>query len=59
MRSRSGSAYRPETGNTLIALEDPTVTAIASSQPLTDNRPVFDLDDVSAIADFILKEVGL
>ena len=52
-------AFRPETGNSLIALEDETVTAIASSQPLTDERPVFDLNDVTAIADYILHEVGL
>ncbi|MGB1387531.1 MAG: molybdopterin-guanine dinucleotide biosynthesis protein B, partial [Paracoccaceae bacterium] len=30
-----------------------------SNAPLTLDRPVFDLDDTVAIADFILAEVGL
>ncbi len=54
-------AHRAETGNPLIAPQDPTVRAIASDTALDDDPqvPVFDLNDTRAIADFILKEVGL
>ena len=52
-------AFRAETGNPLIAQEDPTVKAVASDVPLELDRPVFDLNDTGAIADFILAEVGL
>jgi molybdopterin-guanine dinucleotide biosynthesis protein MobB len=52
-------AHRAETGNPLIALEDPTIKAVASDVPLDLDRPVFDLDDTPAIADFILSQVGL
>ncbi|KZY30322.1 molybdopterin-guanine dinucleotide biosynthesis protein B [Roseovarius sp. HI0049] len=52
-------AHRAETGNPLIARDDPTVRAVASDTKLELDRPVFDLDDTVAIADFILREVGL
>ncbi|MEL7091053.1 MAG: molybdopterin-guanine dinucleotide biosynthesis protein B [Pseudomonadota bacterium] len=52
-------AHRSETGNPLIAPDDPTVRAVASDTPLALDRPVFDLNDTAAIADFILAEVGL
>ncbi|WP_299550006.1 molybdopterin-guanine dinucleotide biosynthesis protein B [uncultured Tateyamaria sp.] len=52
-------AHRAETGNPLIAPNDPTIRAIASDTALTMDRPVFDLNDTKAIADFILSEVGL
>lgn len=52
-------AFRAETGNPLIARDDPTVRAVASDTPLSLDRPVFDLNDTAAIADFILQEVGL
>jgi molybdopterin-guanine dinucleotide biosynthesis protein MobB len=52
-------AHRAVTGNPLIATEDDTVRAIASDVPLDIDRPVFDLDDTGAIADFILAEAGL
>jgi molybdopterin-guanine dinucleotide biosynthesis protein MobB len=52
-------AHRAATGNPLIAPGDTTVRAVASDVPLDLDRPVFDLDDTSAIADFILAEVGL
>ncbi|WP_299747224.1 molybdopterin-guanine dinucleotide biosynthesis protein B [uncultured Tateyamaria sp.] len=52
-------AHRAETGNALIAPDDPTIRAIASDTALTMDRPVFDLNDTKAIADFILSEVGL
>ena len=52
-------AHRAETGNPLIAPDDPTIRAVASDTPLDLDRPVFDLDDTTAIADFVLAEVGL
>lgn len=51
-------AHRAATGNPLIA--DETVRAFASDTPLPDEtRPVFDLDDTAAIADFVLADLGL
>lgn len=52
-------AHRAETGNSLIAPEDPTIRAVASDTPLDLDRPVFDLNDTATVADFILSEVGL
>ncbi|MDP3960177.1 MAG: molybdopterin-guanine dinucleotide biosynthesis protein B [Pseudorhodobacter sp.] len=53
-------AHRAATGRGLIAPENPTVRAVASDAgPQGLGVPVFDLDDTSAIADFILGEVGL
>lgn len=52
-------AHRQETGNPLIAPDDPTIRAIASDVALDLDRPVFDLNDTKTIADFILSEVGL
>lgn len=52
-------AFRAETGNSLIALNDSTIKAVASNTALEIDRPVFDLDDTVAIADFVLTEVGL
>jgi len=44
----------------LIAQDDPTVHAIAAGYAVDGiNRPVFELDDVAGIADFIAQEVGL
>lgn len=52
-------AHRHETGNGLIAVDDPTIRAVAANAPVTVGVPVFDLNDARAIADFILQEVGL
>ena len=52
-------AHRAETGNALIAPDDPTIRAVASDTPLDLDRPVFDLNDTTAIADFIAAELGL
>ncbi len=53
-------AHRAETGQPLIAREDPTIVAVASdSAPEGLAVPLFHLDDVGAIADFILAHVGL
>lgn len=52
-------AFRAQTGNPLIAPGDPTIRAVAADSPVQVDRPVFDLDDTAAIADFILERVGL
>jgi molybdopterin-guanine dinucleotide biosynthesis protein MobB len=52
-------AFRSETGNPLLAPEDPTIRAVAADINLDLTQPVFDLNDTKAIADFILQEVGL
>ena len=52
-------AFRAETGNALIAPGDSTIRAVASDTSLELDRPVFDLNDTTAIADFILSEVGI
>jgi molybdopterin-guanine dinucleotide biosynthesis protein MobB len=52
--------FRAETGNPLIVSDDPQVLAVASDTQLEGvKRPVFDLGDTAAIADFILDHVGL
>jgi molybdopterin-guanine dinucleotide biosynthesis protein MobB len=53
-------ARRVATAQDLIATGDPTIEAVATDEPLDGlSVPVFDLDDVSGIADFILGRVGL
>ncbi|MCG7520227.1 molybdopterin-guanine dinucleotide biosynthesis protein B [Ruegeria sp. Ofav3-42] len=52
-------AFRAVANNPLIASENDSVRAVASDTPLELDIPVFDLNDTSAVADFILKEVGL
>ncbi|WP_424832341.1 molybdopterin-guanine dinucleotide biosynthesis protein B [Ruegeria sp.] len=52
-------AFRSEAGNPLIAPGNDSIRAIASDIPMDSDRPVFDLNDTSGIADFILEEVGL
>ncbi len=48
--------HRISANQPLIAPDDPTIRAIASDTPLQIDRPVFDLDDTTSIADFILRE---
>lgn len=51
--------HRRETGQSLLAESDPTVRAVAADVALPDlDLPVFELNDVAQIADFILAEVG-
>jgi molybdopterin-guanine dinucleotide biosynthesis protein B len=45
---------------TPLALADPSIAAIAADHPVSEGTlPVFDLDDVPAIADFIGRATGL
>ncbi len=51
--------HRKARGTPLIAREDRSVLAVASDEPLPDlDRPVFDLDAIAEIADFVLAHAG-
>lgn len=52
-------AWRAETGQPLIAAEDDTVRAVASNDAPATGKPVIGLDDIPAIADFILDDLGM
>ncbi len=52
-------AYRAEAGEDLIARDDDTIRLIATDTPLDIDREQLGLDDISAIADFVLRDVGL
>ncbi len=53
-------ARRTATAQDLIAEADETIEAVAADAPVEGLAvPVFDLDDIPAIADFILARVGL
>lgn len=52
-------AYRHENAQPLIAVNDPTIRAVASDCDVDVGCPVFDLDDTAEIADFILNDLGL
>lgn len=52
-------AWRAETGQPLIAPEDPTVRAVASNDRPETDKPVIGLDDIPAIADFVLGDLGM
>ena len=53
-------ARRAGAAQELIALGDPTIEAVAADTALDGLKvPVFDLDDVAAITDFILARTGL
>lgn len=53
-------AHRLETGRPLLAPENPTIRAVASNTTHPDLAlPVLHLDDTRAIADFILRDLGL
>lgn len=50
-------AWRPETGQSPIARNDPSIRAIAChGDPGGSTLPRFDLDDIGGIADFVLHD---
>ena len=51
--------YRAEVGEPLIHPHDPDVVAIASDARIETGLPQLDLNDPPAIAEFILRHVGL
>lgn len=46
--------HRPSLGTPLLALDDPTIFAVASDQPIDAPCPHINLNDVPAMADFIV-----
>jgi molybdopterin-guanine dinucleotide biosynthesis protein B len=52
--------YRRAVGKPLLAPEDPNVVAVASDAPVPEvSVPVINLNDVDAVADFIIRHTGL
>ena len=52
--------YRADNGKPLLANQDPTYVAILTDSPVAEAKvPVIDLNDVRAIADFIVAHCGL
>jgi molybdopterin-guanine dinucleotide biosynthesis protein B len=52
--------HRSAAGKPLLCENDPTVVAVASDKALPHlNIPVFDINDVTAIADFVLGHCEL
>ena len=52
--------HRPEVGKPPLSPGDPSIVAVASDRGLEDiDVPVLPLDDIQAIADFIIDHVGL
>ena len=54
-------AHRHETAKSYLFPDDPQIMALASDTPIPASArvPVFDLDDTTAIADFVLARTGL
>lgn len=52
-------AHRKETGQPLISPEDETIVAVASDKSVAIDRPVLDLNDTAAIANFIAQHLEL
>lgn len=50
--------YRSVSGKPLLANENRSIRAIASDCQVATTLPLFDLDDTTAIADFILSEAA-
>ncbi|MCC7276120.1 MAG: molybdopterin-guanine dinucleotide biosynthesis protein B [Alphaproteobacteria bacterium] len=51
--------HRPALGKPLMAPDDPCIVAVASDAPIAGlDRPVLPLDDVPAIARFVLARLG-
>ncbi|MEN8895679.1 MAG: molybdopterin-guanine dinucleotide biosynthesis protein B [Yoonia sp.] len=51
--------YRGVTNGTLLADTDATILAVATDCSIDSSQPQFDLDDTTAIADFIIAQVRL
>jgi len=51
--------HRQAAGTPLLFHDDPYIVALASDTPVATDLPVFDLEDHSGIAGFLLKYVGL
>jgi len=59
-RHQKLEVYRPAVGKPLLSADDPTIVAVASDAHLDDvSLPVIDLEDIQAIADFIIGHLNL
>ena len=47
--------YRPEVGKPIICADDPSLVAVASTMKLDVTIPQLDLNDVEAIAEFVIN----
>ena len=52
--------HRRDTGKPLLYPDDPHIVAVLSDEPLPDcPLPIISIDDIGAVADFILSRFGL
>ena len=51
--------HRPSTGKPLLHLNDPNIVAVASDEPIEATVPLLDLNELDAIAEFIMQQRGL
>jgi molybdopterin-guanine dinucleotide biosynthesis protein B len=51
--------HRPAHGRPFLYPEDPNIVAIASDAPVDTSLPVLDINDPSAIAEFIMRHLRL
>ncbi len=51
--------HRAANGKPLLFPQDPHIVAVASDTPLATSLPLFDLNAVETIGQFILKNIGL
>lgn len=47
--------YRAALGMPLLALEDPSIIAVATDSPVAATQPQLDINDVSAIASYVMQ----
>ncbi len=51
--------YRPDTSRELFCGKDAEIVAVASDQPIAGiDLPLLDLNDIAAIADFVIQRMG-
>ncbi len=59
-RHQKMEVFRPSVGKPRLSADDQSIVAVACDTHLTDiNLPVIDLDDIKAIADFIIGHLEL
>jgi molybdopterin-guanine dinucleotide biosynthesis protein B len=51
--------HRPSTGKPLLHPRDPNIVALASDEAMAVSIPLLDLNDLDAIAEFIMQQRGL
>jgi molybdopterin-guanine dinucleotide biosynthesis adapter protein len=51
--------HRAATGTPLLFPKDPWIVALATDAPIATGLPVFGLDDYAALAEFVVRHLGL